>query len=324
MGRTFQAGTVRNIADVANETEIGQIKRFGEIVGFKSILFVPLLREARSVGIFALARKRVGEFSKREIDLVQTFADQAVIAIENARLFDEVQAKTRDLSEALTYQTGSANILSVIASSPTDIQPVLNAIVKSACELCEAYDAVLVLKEGEELLVGGHYGRVPLNRKRWPNDRGTVSGRAIADRRSVHVSDVTAAAAEFPTAAEMSVRDGGRTVLGIPLMREGTSIGAIVLRRTDVDPFNEKQISLLQTFADQAVIAISNVNLFDQVQTKTRDLEESLQQQTATSEVLQVISSSQGELEPVFNKMLENATTICGAEFGTMTLCRPL
>jgi GAF domain-containing protein len=322
MGRTFQAGTVRNIADVANETEIGQIKRFGEIVGFKSILFVPLLREARSVGIFALARKRVGEFSKREIDLVQTFADQAVIAIENARLFDEVQAKTRDLSEALTYQTGSANILSVIASSPTDIQPVLNAIVKSACELCEAYDAVLVLKEGEELLVGGHYGRVPLNRKRWPNDRGTVSGRAIADRRSVHVSDVTAAAAEFPTAAEMSVRDGGRTVLGIPLMREGTSIGAIVLRRTDVDPFNEKQISLLQTFADQAVIAISNVNLFDQVQTKTRDLEESLQQQTATSEVLQVISSSQGELEPVFNKMLENATTICGAEFGTMTLCQ--
>lgn len=293
-----------------------------ELGGARTVLYVPMIRNDDIVGVINVYRQEVRPFTGEQIALLENFASQAVIAIQNARLFEEVQARTRDLSEALTYQTGSANILSVIASSPTDVQPVLDAIVKSACELCEAYDAVLVLKEGEELVVGSHYGRVPLNRKRWPNDRGTVSGRAIADRKSVHVSDVTIAADEFPTAAEMSVRDGGRTVLGIPLMREGKSIGAIVLRRTDVDPFNEKQISLLQTFADQAVIAISNVNLFDQVQAKTRDLEESLQQQTATSEVLQVISSSQGELEPVFNKMLENATTICGAEFGTMTLCQ--
>lgn len=296
------------------------MQEMARLRGFRGLLLIPLRRDGATIGVISVTRKTPGAFADHHVELLQTFADQAVIAIENVRLFDEVQAKTRDLTEALTYQTGSANILSVIASSPTDVQPVLDAIVKSACELCEAYDAVLVLKEGEELVVGSHYGRVPLNRKRWPNDRGTVSGRAIADRRSVHVSDVTIAAAEFPIAAEMSVRDGGRTVLGIPLMREGISIGAIVLRRTDVDPFSDKQISLLQTFADQAVIAISNVNLFDQVQARTRDLEESLQQQTATSEVLQVISSSQGELEPVFNKMLENATRICGAEFGTMTL----
>ena len=138
IGRTFQAGTVRNIADVATETETGQLKGFGEILGFRSIVFVPLMRESRGVGIFALARMRTGQFSQREVELVQTFADQAVIAIENVRLFDEVQAKTRDLTEALTYQTGSANILSVIASSPTEIEPVLKAIVESACGLCDA------------------------------------------------------------------------------------------------------------------------------------------------------------------------------------------
>jgi GAF domain-containing protein len=304
----------------AEGDEFPGAREISQHYGIRTILCAPMLREGESIGAIMLRRTEVNPFTDKQIALLQTFADQAVIAIENVRLFDEVQAKTRDLSDALTYQTGSANILSVIASSPTDVQPVLNAIVRSACDLCEAYDAVVVLKEGEELFVGSHYGRVPLNRKRWPNDRGTVSGRAIADRRSVHVSDVTTAAAEFPAAAEMSVRDGGRTVLGIPLMREGISIGAIVLRRTDVDPFNEKQISLLQTFADQAVIAISNVNLFDQLQAKTRDLEESLQQQTATSEVLQVISSSQGELELVFQTMLESATRVCGANFGVMNL----
>jgi GAF domain-containing protein len=307
---------------LAEEAEFPMAHAFAQQTGHRTLFAVPMMREQDVIGAITIRRTEVRPFTDKQIELVSTFADQAVIAIENARLFDEVQAKTRDLSEALTYQTGSANILSVIASSPTDVQPVLNAIVGSACHLCDAYDAVVVLKDGEELFVGSHYGRVPLNRNRWPNDRGTISGRAIADRTSVHVLDVTTAAAEFPTAAEMSVRDGGRTVLGIPLIREGISIGAIVLRRTDVDPFKAKEISLLQTFADQAVIAISNVNLFDQVQAKTRDLEESLQQQTATSEVLQVISSSQGELEPVFNKMLENATRICGAEFGTMTLCQ--
>ncbi|MET3841809.1 GAF domain-containing protein [Bradyrhizobium sp. OAE829] len=320
VGRTIRAGAIRNIADVANETEIGLLKRFSEALGFRSILFVPLMREGRGIGVFALARKRTGQFSPREVDLVQTFADQAVIAVENVRLFDEVQAKTRDLTEALTYQTGSANILKVIASTPTDVGPVLNAIVESACELCEAYDAVLVLKQGDELWVGAHHGEVPLNRTKWPTDRSTLSGRSIADGLPVHVHDITLEGAEFPLAREMALRYGGRSVLAVPMLIDGESIGAIVLRRTEVQPFGDKQIALLQTFADQAVIAIGNVRLFEEVQAKTRDLEESLQQQTATADVLQVISSSPGDLAPVFDKMLENAIRVCGAEFGSMNL----
>src|SRR5947208_16463407 len=129
---TLLEGSGRNVADIASASEVGSLKRFGEALGFRAILFVPLMREGRGVGVFGLGRKQAGEFSQREVDLVQTFADQAVIAIENVRLFDEVQAKTRDLEEALTYQTGSANILKVIASSPTDVQPVLQAIAETA------------------------------------------------------------------------------------------------------------------------------------------------------------------------------------------------
>ncbi|HSQ20475.1 MAG TPA: GAF domain-containing protein, partial [Blastocatellia bacterium] len=238
------------------EALLDDIRDIARARGFRSMLIAPLLREGAPIGLISVTRVEPGSFSANFVHLLQTFADQAVIAIENTRLFNEVKARTEELSEALTHQTGSANILRVIASSPTDIQPVLDAIVRSAWELCEAYDAVLVLKEGEELFVGSHYGRVPLNRNRWPNDRSTISGRAVSDRRSIHVADISTATGEFPTAAEMSVRDGGRTVLGVPLMREGTSIGAIVLRRTEVDAFSDKQVALLQTFAAQAVIAI--------------------------------------------------------------------
>ena len=321
IGRTFQAGAVRSIADVATETETGQLKRFGEILGFRSIMFVPLMRESRSVGIFALARVRTGQFSQREVELVQTFADQAVIAVENLRLFDEVQAKTRDLSEALTFQTGSSNILSVIASSPTDVGPVLQAIVESACELCEAYDAIIALKDRNELVLRAHHGPIAMNRERWPNHRTSLSGRAIADHAPVHLRDVLSdEGAEFPIGQEMSRRDGVRSMLSVPMIRDGDAIGTIVLRRIEVNPFSDKQVALLQTFADQAVIAIGNVHLFEEVQAKTRDLTESLEQQTATSEVLGAISTSLEELDPLFEKILENAVRVCGAKFGTMNL----
>ena len=240
-----------------------------------------------------------------------------MIAIENARLFDEVQAKTRDLTEALTYQTGSANILSVIASSPTDVGPVLKAIVESACELCEAYDAI-VASEGRrrDLRFSAHHGPIPIGIESdgrstaelgspgapsLDRDAGARARRSFRRRR-----------ANFPIGQEMARAWAIRTMLSVPLLREGESIGAIVLRRTEVHPFSDKQIALLQTFADQAVIAIGNVRLFDEVQAQTRDLTESLEQQTATSEVLEVISASPGELEPVFQKMLENATRVCG------------
>jgi GAF domain-containing protein len=248
-----------------------------------------------------------GGFSDAQVELLQTFADQAVIAIENARLFNEVQAKTHDLEEALRYQTGSSNILTVIASSPTDVQPVLKAIVGSACELCDAHDAIVILKEQDELQICAHYGPIPHNQTRWRNDRSTTSGRAMADRRPVHVHDVLSdEALEFTTGRALSLLDGCRTLLAVPLFREDEAIGAIVLRRAEVHPFSDKQIVLLQTFADQAVIALENARLFN-------DTKEALARQTATSDVLKVIVSSPSNLQPVFDVIAERSKALISA-----------
>jgi GAF domain-containing protein len=292
-------------------------------IGVRTLLSVPLLRENESVGAILLRRTELHPFSDKQIALLQTFADQAVIAIGNVRLFDEVQAKTRDLTEALTYQTGSSNILKVIASSPTDVGPVLEAIVETACELCEAYDASVVLEQSGDLLVSAHHGPIPINQKRWTKNRQSVSGRSMANRLPVHVRDVLSdEGSEFPTGQQMSRSDGCRTMLSVPLLREGESIGAIVLRRSEVNPFSEKQIALLQTFADQAVIAIGNVRLFDEVQARTRDLSESLQQQTATADVLKVISRSAFDLQPVLDVIVETSRELCGCDASTIFLLR--
>src|SRR3984893_5283757 len=291
---------------------------------YRSILGVPLLREGVPIGVIILMRTVVLPFTEKQIELVTTFADQAVIAIENARLFDEVQAKTHELSEALTYQTGSSKILSVIASSPTDVAPVLKAIVESACELCEAYDAVVRLRDGDDLRLSAHHGSIPTSVARLPIDRNVTAGRAFLDKKPVHVHDLLSAEGDqFPKAKEMSRLEGGhRTVLSVPLLREGESIGAIVLRRIEVHPFSEKQIGLLQTFADQAVIALGNVRLFEEVQARTEDLRESLEFQTATSDVLKVISSSPDSLQPVLDVIVDTARHLCGTEASTIFLLR--
>ncbi|MBR0961503.1 GAF domain-containing protein [Bradyrhizobium japonicum] len=301
------------ILDVAADPEYG-LQASITMAGQRTALGVPLLRENEPIGAIVIARKRVQPFTEKQIELVATFADQAVIAIENVRLFEQLQTRTRDLSEALTYQTGSANILRVIASSPTEVGPVLKAIVESACGLCEAYDALVVLRDGDDLVIQAHHGQVPVVWSRRSISVESPTGRAIIDRRTVHVHDLLGPEGEqYPTGREYALRSNVRTVLSVPLLREGESMGAIVLRRMEVRPFDDKQITLLQTFADQAVIAIGNVRLFEQ-------LNESLERQTATSEVLEIISASSGALTPVFHKMLENATRICGAGFGTMNL----
>ena len=176
----------------------------------------------------------------------------------------------------------------------------------------------ILLREGERLRVRAHYGPVPVDFVDWPIGRGWVTGRAFIDHKPIHVHNLQAAADEYPDGSAMAIRLGHRTILATPLMREGEAIGALMVRRTEVRPFTNKQIELVTTFADQAVIAIENVRLFDEVQKRTRELSESLEQQTATSEVLKVISSSTGELQPVFQAMLENANKLCEAKFGVL------
>ena len=275
-GRAVLDGHTAHVADVLLDPEFTN-NSWQQLTGFRAMLAVPLMRQGQPIGAMALSRTAPGLFSTRQIELVTTFADQAVIAIENVRLFDEVQARTRDLTEALTYQTGSANILKVIASSPTEVGPVLKAIVDNACEVCDAYDAGVLLKDGDDLRFSAHHGPIPIGLEKWPINRHWTAGRAFLDKAPVHLHDLLAEDnADFSDGRELSRRMGHRSILSVPLLREGESIGVIVLRRTEVHPFSNKQIALLQTFADQAVIAIGNVRLFEEVQQRTRELAASL------------------------------------------------
>ncbi len=306
-GRALQAGSILNMADVQRDgTET--TKKFGEALGFNSILFVPLMREGRGIGVFALGRKRTGEYSQREVELLQTFADQAVIAIENTRLFNETK-------QALAYQTGSSNVLRVIASSPTDVEPVLKEIVESARELCEANDAVVLLRDAEHLRFSAHSGPIAVTLDKWPISRNWTAGRAFVDQKPVHVHDMLSGeGAEFPDARAMGQSTGStiHTVLSVPLLRGNESIGAILLRRTEVRPFNDKQINLLSTFADQAVIAIQNARLFNETR-------EALERQTATAEILKVIASSPDDVQPVFQAIAERSNHLVGG-FATIVV----
>ena len=280
---------------------------------YRATLAVPLLREGRLIGALSLNRSEPGAFTEKQIELVATFADQAVIAIENVRLFDEVQAKTRDLSEALTYQTGSANILNVIASSPTDVAPVLKAIVESACEVCEAYDAAVLLRDGDDLRFSAHHGPIPIGLTKWPINRRWTAGRAFIDRQPVHIEDLRDEKhADFSDGRELSLRMGHRTIASVPLLCDKESVGAIVLRRVEVHPFSGKQIALLQTFADQAVIAIQNARLFNETR-------EALERQTATAEILKVIASSPDDVQPVFQAIAERSNHLVGG-FATIVV----
>ncbi|OKO75215.1 hypothetical protein AC628_20570 [Bradyrhizobium sp. NAS96.2] len=274
LDRVMRTRQVSHTADDTSEPVVGAAAHLG---GARSTVCVPMVKDDALVGTIFIYRTEVRPFTDKQIDLVKNFAAQAVIAIENARLLRELRQRTDDLTEALTYQTGSSNILRVIASSPTDVKPVLQAIVGSACELCEAADAVVVLKEDNSLVFAAHHGPIPVLLNKRAISRGSATGRAVVDRVPVHIHDALSDENnEFPEVRELSVTQGIRSVLSVPMMREEESIGAILLRRTEVHPFNDKQIELLKSFADQAVIAINNVRLFEQVQARTQELSKSL------------------------------------------------
>jgi two-component system, NtrC family, sensor kinase len=313
-GRALLEGTVVHIPDVKADQEytFNEAQRLGD---YRAILAVPMLREGSPVGVIVLTRTEPRAFTDKQIELVTTFADQAAIAIENVRLFDQVQTRTQELEESLQQQTATAEVLKVIASSPADVKPVLEAIVESACELCEANDALVVLRDGHDLVFKAQHGLIPIAYERRPIDRQWITGRAVIDCKPIHVHDLLGPEGEeFPRGRELSRRDSTRTVLAVPLLREGESIGAVVLRRTEVHPFSERQIALLQTFANQAVIAIGNVRLFDEVQARTRDLARSVDELTATSDVLKIISRSSVDLETVLDTLAETVTRLCRAD----------
>ena len=217
----------------------------------------------------------------------------------------------RERDQAVQQQTATADVLRIISRSTFDLQSVLDTLVELACRHCDAYDLIIFLRQGERLYVRAHHGPLQLDFHDWPIGRGWITGRAVVDRAVVHVHDPVAFAQEYPDGSEMARRLGYRTILCAPMLRGDEAVGALTIRRSELKPFTDKEIELVETFATQAVIAIENARLLN-------ELRQSLEQQTATAEVLSVISSSPGELEPVFQAMLANAVRICDAKFGVM------
>ena len=318
-GRAVVDRRTIHVHDLAAEsdTEYPVGKAAQRQTGHRTTLATPLLRKGVPLGVISIRRMEVRPFSETQVTLLETFADQAVIAIENVRLFTELQEKNRALTdahaqvtEALEQQTATGEILRAISGSPTDTQPVFDTIAANAARLCAARDAQVLRVDGDILRLVSASGSPSMAPVR-SISRDHAVGRAVIDRQTVHVRDMAQAVMEFPETS--APQHGVESLLAVPLLRNDVAVGVIRISRTQVQPFTDAQIALLQTFADQAVIAIENVRLFTELGARNRDLTEALEQQTATSEILRTIAQAQTDAEPVFDTIVRSAARLCHA-----------
>src|SRR5262245_39793918 len=327
-GRAILERAIVHVPDVLADPEYS--RELALAGGWRAVLAVPLLHDGNPIGSLTVSKAEPTPFSDRQIQLLNTFADQAVIAIENVRLFEAEQARTRELSESLEQQTATSEVLKVISSSPGDLRPVFEAMLENATRICEAGFSNLFLREGPSIFraVAVHSNKQGYDLRRNPvvdlrDNPGVPLDRLVNTKQVIHIPDFRTDQSYIgknDRAVSLVEDAGGRTFLEVPMLKDDELIGAIAIDRQEVRQFPDKQNALLTKSAAQAVIASENTRLLNELRQRTDDLSESLEQQTATSEVLQVISSSPGELQPVFDAMLANATRICDAKFATLYL----
>jgi signal transduction histidine kinase len=282
-----------------------------------------LLRDGVAIGSIGLRRTYPQLFTDAQVALIETFADQAVIAIENTRLFEAEQASKRELTEALEQQTATADVLKVISRSALDVQKLLDALVESAARLCNAYDAAIFQVVGDGLRGVAHHGQIPTPGPvgpLWlPLMRGLVTGRAVLDRRTIKIADILAEGDEYPEGRRLALQTGLRTALAVPLVHSGEAIGVIFIRRAKVRPFTERQVELVNTFANQAVIAIENTRLFEEVQARTRELAKTVEDlEIASQHKNQFVANMSHELRTPLAAILGYAELIQEGFYGAL------
>jgi GAF domain-containing protein len=323
-GKVIAAGKPMQLAPILDNPESPpSTEQWARQFNYNSQISVPLMRHGVAIGAISTARRSAEAFTDRQVELVQNFAAQAVIAIENTQLLNELRQRTDDLTESLDQQTATSEVLRVISNSPGELRPVFETMLENATRICEAKFGVLQLYEDGGYRIGATHNappafaeamaqREPIFR---PNPQHWLA-RVAAAKQVIKIANLCETAAyreRDPGAVRLVELASARSLVAVPMLKDNALIGAIVIYRQEVRPFTEKQIELVQNFAKQAVIAIENTRLFN-------ELRQSLEQQTATADVLRVISSSPGELEPVFEAMLENAVRLCAAQFAMLFL----